>query len=861
MKLALLALSLGSAFSVWGGTDVWAASSHTYDADSKTDTFINAGISKNYRANDDKKKNFVGEYDHPDRDLVIHWGQAYAAGSPPDNNPIRDSVVKAKNITIVTQNVSYPGPEITDKAVYADDQHENDPDFDRITIVSAQNKIDITSDDDGFYAQGGSQIKVQDFKELHVVTDHGYGIVDNAGGITVTGRSTDDSTVYMETKDGPRPDNKGYRHANRAVLGNTYHAKYGQQPQGTELSIKKVGTITLKAGGQNLGLFSGYGGNPGKNYEHDRTFKIDLDAASKVDITGQIKGLNGDITINTKTVNFKLGAEQGQDVIDASEGSVITINENGQNSSIKGNIKAAKDAAANDPKADKQTKVTINSEGNAFTLTGDLISSDHGKIDVSILGSGSQMTGKSVNGGENNVTLASDAKWNITADSEVNNLKFNSESAIASLAGDARTLKINDLSGSGTFLMDLTYKGDNVTSYRDSEGSDYIMAKKGSGTHKVSLTDESSVSGMKDGSKLYFASTGANTSTFQANQNVTVMQKSNISDKVLTVKKDTEGTDDNWYLTLADKPEEPDNPVNPINPNGFVPGKVFNSALALWRENDALHKRLGELRYDENEEGLWARFTNMRLERGGSHSFHSNYKNLQIGADKKAIRTNGEWYYGGAFEHLWGKPTYSDGWAEQKLTDFALYGTNVKANDSFIDYTFKVGRIDSDYDTTYGDHGSFDNWAMAIGAEYGKRYTLKDNWTIEPQAQLTYNYLWGDDYTTKNGARVNQDNADSLVGRLGFLFAREIHPELTTPSRVYFKASILHDFLGDTTSTIADDIKFTDNDDLGDTWYTVGFGTDLRIKDGMQFYFDAEKNFGAEVSMKYRFNAGIRMAF
>ena len=27
------------------------------------------------------------------------------------------------------------------------------------------------------------------------------------------------------------------------------------------------------------------------------------------------------------------------------------------------------------------------------------------------------------------------------------------------------------------------------------------------------------------------------------------------------------------------------------------------------------------------------------------------------------------------------------------------------------------------------------------------------------------------------------------------------------------------------------------------------------------FYFDAEKNFGADVDMKYRFNAGLRFAF
>ncbi len=110
-----------------------------------------------------------------------------------------------------------------------------------------------------------------------------------------------------------------------------------------------------------------------------------------------------------------------------------------------------------------------------------------------------------------------------------------------------------------------------------------------------------------------------------------------------------------------------------------------------------------------------------------------------------------------------------------------------------------VHRGDLD-DSAYGDHGSFQNWGSSIGAEYGRKKTLRNGWSLEPQAQLTYNYLWGDDYTTRNGARVHQDNADSLVGRLGPVLGREFHENAKNPSRVYLKASVLHDFLGDTTS-------------------------------------------------------------
>lgn len=84
---------------------------------------------------------------------------------------------------------------------------------------------------------------------------------------------------------------------------------------------------------------------------------------------------------------------------------------------------------------------------------------------------------------------------------------------------------------------------------------------------------------------------------------------------------------------------------------------------------------------------------------------------------------------------------------------------------------------------------------------------MNEDWSIETQGQLTYSYLWGDDYTTRNGAKVHQDNADSLVGRLGFVVSREYDSPANKPHRVYFKASLMHDFLGGTTSQITDGVR------------------------------------------------------
>lgn len=474
--------------------------------------------------------------------------------------------------------------------------------------------------------------------------------------------------------------------------------------------------------------------------------------------------------------------------------------------------------------------------------------------------------------GNGDITLSGASLWQLTDDSKAGSVSLNDTSTV-SLSGKATKLETQHLGGSGgQLLMDLHYLGDDVNTYRGGTESDFVIAHDGNGsTYHVNMTDSSSVNGMKEGSKLYFASTAADSSAFAVNDSVQIRNYRKIYNKNLVVKKETdtgnesyEGYDD-WFLTpeaIIGGNTKGDANGNTINPNGTVPGAAYNTAFALWRDDDTLLKRLGELRYNQEDQGVWARFINKHLERDGSHGFEGNYKTLQVGFDKVRKTVNdGTWYYGGAISHLWGSSTYTDGQGKQRSTDVAIYGTNVRPHGHYLDLVARFGRINSDYETTYSDYGKFKNWVSSISAEYGRKKVLHHGWAIEPQAQLTYSYLWGDDYTTKNGAKVQQDNADSLVGRLGFVLSREFDSQMKNPSRVYFKAAVLHDFLGDTQSRIMDDIIFTDQDDLGDTWYLLGIGTNIHFSDATQFYLDAERSFGSDVKMKYRFNAGLRFEF
>lgn len=112
--------------------------------------------------------------------------------------------------------------------------------------------------------------------------------------------------------------------------------------------------------------------------------------------------------------------------------------------------------------------------------------------------------------------------------------------------------------------MDLHYNGNDVDAYRNgATNSDFLIAKEGNGnTYKVDLTADSSVDGMVVGSKLYFATTGANSSIFKVNDAVQLKSYKSIYDKSLVVKKETDSTGsaydghDNWFLTVVKVPDD-----------------------------------------------------------------------------------------------------------------------------------------------------------------------------------------------------------------------------------------------------------------------------------------------------------------
>ena len=281
---------------------------------------------------------------------------------------------------------------------------------------------------------------------------------------------------------------------------------------------------------------------------------------------------------------------------------------------------------------------------------------------------------------------------------------------------------------------------------------------------------------------------------------------------------------------------------------------MANLSLMTWRqENNDMNKRLGEVRASEGNQGIWARMARGQA-KYGQQGIKNQYNYYQLGYDSKI---SDDWILGGAFTYTDGDSSYTNGSGTNKHTGFAVYGSNLREDGSFIDLIAKYAHMKNDFDVNGGvGNGDYSTNGLSFSAEYGKRFHQEGYW-IEPQAELTYGRVSSADFTTKNGASVHQDSMDSLVGRLGFSLGKDVKQ-----GNVYVRASYLYDFQGDTSVTMSKGGAATSfKTDLGGGWWEFGVGTNLDLGHDTHFYLDVETTAGGDVDTPWQWNAGVRYSF
>ena len=278
--------------------------------------------------------------------------------------------------------------------------------------------------------------------------------------------------------------------------------------------------------------------------------------------------------------------------------------------------------------------------------------------------------------------------------------------------------------------------------------------------------------------------------------------------------------------------------------------------IISWRqENSTLREQLYDLQNDNNSYGLWSRFNRGEFEY--NNNFKNQYNIIQIGYDKFIDDS----HYGIAFSHNDANTKYKQGNGKNNSNSIFFYRTHHNDIGEYNHTIFKAGYLNNIYDiyTSAGHtHGDYNTWATSLSHEYGKKINLSNKYFITPQAEMIYTHIWGTNYNTNNNIYVSQDNLDSLVGRIGV----DIGTNFNDDNTLYLKASLMHEFTGTATTKLSlNNITNSYQQDIGNTWYEFGIGTNIKIATATYFMADITKTFGDNISKPWQYNLGLRWNF
>lgn len=141
----------------------------------------------------------------------------------------------------------------------------------------------------------------------------------------------------------------------------------------------------------------------------------------------------------------------------------------------------------------------------------------------------------------------------------------------------------------------------------------------------------------------------------------------------------------------------------------------------------------------------------------------------------------------------------------------------------------------------------------------GRQFVLAgtSGWFAEPQLH-SYLKVQGEDYALTNGMRVEEKNADSLMGRVGLVLGKTILDEKGNGWQIAVKSVLNHEFLG------AEKIKVNgeafDGVTLGTRGY-CGLAVDWYATSRLRLFGQIEREQGAHYTGEYNARLAMKYAF
>ena len=392
---------------------------------------------------------------------------------------------------------------------------------------------------------------------------------------------------------------------------------------------------------------------------------------------------------------------------------------------------------------------------------------------------------------KNEINLSmSTSQWSFNKSSALNNLDASNSEITFAPTSEYKTLTIKDnLTGSSTFNLN--------TNIAENKNDKIVVKGTAEGNHKIGVTNQGA--NIANGKVTLVETNGGNAAFSLTNPNNRVdlgayqyfltkegnnwvlANSKNAVTPTPPVAPVTPVTPSKPVVTPSKPAVTPSTPVvtpsNPVVPLATLPSTPLLSDLAnaqvslrqaqlLLVEDDlsGIHQRLGEVKIGEKG-NVWVRNVNSRqklaaLSTGESETsgFKQNVHSLQVGADA-AVTDNlrvGE-FVGRSQANVDFNGHYGDG--KVRSNSMGLYAAYLADNGIYVDNIVKYSRLHANSDYTEKRHYN----AYTISSELGKRFSLANDWTITPQAQIAWTHI---------SSQGNEDSLSSVYSRIGLRVAK-----------------------------------------------------------------------------------------
>ncbi|WP_256589182.1 autotransporter outer membrane beta-barrel domain-containing protein [Pseudomonas sp. BBP2017] len=294
---------------------------------------------------------------------------------------------------------------------------------------------------------------------------------------------------------------------------------------------------------------------------------------------------------------------------------------------------------------------------------------------------------------------------------------------------------------------------------------------------------------------------------------------------------------------------------------------LFNTAPTVWYgEMTSLRSRMGELRFNGSQPGLWMRSygNKYNVADASGSGYQQNQHGLSLGADGRLPWGDGQWLIGALAGYSRSDLDLNEG-TSGTVDSYYLgaYTTWLDAESGYyFDGVAKFNRFQNKAKVAINDgshaKGDYDNLGMGVSAEFGRHIPLSNGYFIEPFTQWSAVVIQGDDYQLSNDLQADGDRTRSLLGKAGLTAGKTFELANGGKLQPYLRAAMAHEFINNNEVQVNNN-RF--NNDLSGSRGELGAGLALGLTSGLQVHVDLEYANGKHIEQPYGANLGLRYSF